>query len=236
VPGRRFITYGFSHQADYQIAAFTQRGADLSFDLHRPDGGIIEDIQLRLPGEHMARNAAAACVTALQLGIEPERLRASLAAFAGVRRRFTRLGPAGKATVIDDYAHHPTEIAATLKAARTVAGHDRVTAILQPHRYSRLRDHFDGFCSAFDDADTVLIADVFAAGESPIEGADADALATAIAGYGHKAVARIHHWDELPKHLQAATAEPGLIVFMGAGDITKHAHAYVEAEGGSVAA
>ena len=156
--------------------------------------------------------------------IEDAVLRRALAGFAGVKRRFTKVGEAGGVTVIDDYGHHPVEIAAVLEAARSVA-RGRVVAVVQPHRYTRLRDLFEDFCTCFNDADAVLVADVYAAGESPIEGIHRDALVEGLRSHGHRQVAPLVDVDDLPAMIDSLTAPGDLVVCLGAGSITSWAAA-----------
>ena len=147
---------------------------------------MIDDLTVSMPGEHNVQNATGAVAIAHHLGIGDDAIRAGLAGFGGVKRRFTLTGTWNGVDVFDDYGHHPVEIAAVLKAARSVAGGGHVIAVVQPHRYTRLRDLFDGFCSCFNDADTVIVAPVYAAGEAPIEGVDRDALVEGMRIRGHR--------------------------------------------------
>jgi UDP-N-acetylmuramate--alanine ligase len=180
-----------------------------------------------MTGRHNVLNAAAAVAVARELGVSPEAIRAGLAGFGGVKRRFTTVGVAGGVRIIDDYGHHPVEIAAVLRAAREVQGEGggRVLAVVQPHRYSRLKDLFEEFCTCFNDADEVIVADVYAAGEAPLEGVDKQALVEGLRRFGHRRVLAL----EEPRALAALVrqeARPGdLVVFLGAGDITAWAHA-----------
>ncbi|MEX0758710.1 MAG: cyanophycin synthetase, partial [Tistlia sp.] len=179
----------------------------------------IEGLELPMPGEHNALNATAAIAVADQLKVPAEAIRKGLKNFSGVKRRFTRTGIAHGITVIDDYGHHPVEIAAVLRAARQTAAR-RVVAVVQPHRYSRLAGLFEEFCRCFNDADAVIVADVYAAGEAPIEGADKEHLAAGLRSHGHRQVVEL----ESPEALAATVAEiagPGdLVVCLGAGNIT----------------
>ena len=179
---------------------------------------------LPMPGLHNVCNALAAIAVGLQLGVAPDAIRSALAGFSGVRRRFTTTGIANGVRVVDDYGHHPVEIAAVLAAARA-ATTGRVIAIVQPHRYSRLSDLFADFTRCFGDADTVIVADVYPAGEAPIEGANRDALVEGLRREGHGKVLALASPADLPG-LIAAEARPGdLVVFLGAGDITAWAYA-----------
>jgi UDP-N-acetylmuramate--alanine ligase len=181
-------------------------------------------MRLPMPGQHNVQNALAAIAIGIELGLDERVMRRALGEFGGVGRRFTRTGTWNGVGVIDDYGHHPVEIAAVLKAARTVA-EGRVIAVVQPHRYSRLHALFTEFCTCFNDADTVIVADVYPAGESPIVGADRDALVAGLQRHGHKHVLAL----DAPEHLAERVAElvaPGdLVVCLGAGSITRWAQA-----------
>ena len=159
-----------------------------------------------------------------ELGVEVDQIRAGLAAFGGVRRRFTTTGVVGGVRVIDDYGHHPTEIASVLAAARAIT-EGRVIAVVQPHRFTRLRDLFQEFCVCFNDADAVIVADVYPAGEAPIEGFDRDALAEGVRRHGHRQVLTTDSPSDLPALIAAEAAPGDLVVFLGAGDITAWANA-----------
>jgi UDP-N-acetylmuramate--alanine ligase len=177
-------------------------------------------------GQHNVQNALAAIAVAHEMGIDDETIRRGLAGFAGVRRRFTRIGEAHGITVIDDYGHHPVEIAVTLRAARQAyGGSGAVIAVVQPHRYTRLRDLRDDFARCFGDADAVIIADVYAAGEAPIAGVDRDMLVERISRAGHSRVFALDGPGQLPS-LVWSIARPGdVVVCLGAGNITAWAHA-----------
>ncbi|MDQ2954175.1 MAG: UDP-N-acetylmuramate--L-alanine ligase, partial [Pseudomonadota bacterium] len=226
---RRIVTYGENQQADVRLADLSQADGHSRFAaVFRPREGeeeqIIADLVLPMPGRHNALNATAAIAVAHKLGIDGGVIRKALAAFGGVKRRFTRTGDWNGVTVIDDYGHHPVEIAAVLRAAReSVRG--KVIAVMQPHRYTRLRDLFEPFCTCFNDADAVIIADVYAAGEAPIAGADRDSLVAGIRARGHGQVLAL----EAPEKLAAMVKElarPGdYVVCLGAGSITQWAYA-----------
>nr|WP_321359761.1 UDP-N-acetylmuramate--L-alanine ligase [uncultured Hyphomonas sp.] len=234
VTDRRRITYGFNRQADIRAANLQTDLAGAHFDvaLRRPGSAMprmIEGLTLPMAGEHNVQNALAAIAVALELGATDEQIRNALISFGGVKRRFTAVGEwtpeAGKAPVriIDDYGHHPVEITAVLKAARAMQGQGQIIAVCQPHRYTRLRDLFEEFSRCFDQADEVLVAPVYEAGESPIEGYDADTLVASIRRHGHRAVSRLDSLDNLPDVIRAH-AEPGaMVVCLGAGDITRYA-------------
>jgi UDP-N-acetylmuramate--alanine ligase len=223
---RRIVTYGFSAVADLRAENVEPDGVGSRFDavvLER-DGErrTIGGIHIPLPGRHNVQNALAAVAVALELGIPDEQVVTGFERFEGVKRRFTRAGEVDGATIIDDYAHHPVEIRAVLSAAReTTAG--RVIAVMQPHRYTRLNALMADFQSAFNDADIVFVAPVYAAGEEPIDGADSDALAEGIRAHGHRMVKTVSDPEDLARSLRDIAAEGDTIVCMGAGDITKWA-------------
>ncbi|PWE17717.1 UDP-N-acetylmuramate--L-alanine ligase [Marinicauda salina] len=223
IEDRRVITYGLNPQAQVR-AVDVEMGPDgARFDLvFRPPGDgetRWSDIRLPMAGEHNVLNAAAALAVFQALGGEADAARRALSKFAGVKRRFTVTGEANGVTVVDDYGHHPVEIEAVLRAARQRAGEGRVIAVVQPHRYTRLHDLFDDFCSCFNDADSVLVAPVYAAGETPIEGADQEGLVQGLVAYGHRDVAATTR-ESLPDDLKTRIRPGDLVVCLGAGDIT----------------
>lgn len=225
---RRVITYGFNPQADVRglDLVMDRDGARFSVEF-RPRGAVaghrIDGLHLPMAGQHNVQNAIAAIAVARELGGSDEAIRAGLARFGGVKRRFTTAGVWREATIIDDYAHHPVEIAAVLKAARQVAP-GRVIAVVQPHRYTRLRDLFADFVTCLNDADVAVIADVYAAGEAAIPGAGADDLAAGLVAAGHRRVVKLDSLDGLAAVI-GAEARPGdYVVCMGAGDITAAAN------------
>lgn len=227
VTDRRLITYGFSPQADVRAEniRFAQGGS--FFDVvvaERLQGEEVrlEGVQLPMPGEHNVQNALAAIAVARSLGIEFETIKAALGKFGGVKRRFTRVGEWNGAAIIDDYAHNPFKIAAALKAARQ-AYSGPIVAILQPHRYTRLRDTFEQFCTCLNDADVAVIAPVYAAGEQPIEGYDRDTYAQALRAHGHRNVLTVDGPEDLPKLVNSLAKSGGAVVFLGAGSITQWA-------------
>ena len=231
---RRVTTYGFSAQADVRGDAVSPVPGGNRFDvvIRQRDGATrrIEGIELPMPGRHNVQNALAAVAVALELGCADALIQQGFAKFAGVKRRFTNVGEVSGATIIDDYAHHPVEIRAVLSAAREgVKG--RVIAVVQPHRFTRLRDLMDDFQGAFNDSDVVYAAPVYAAGEAPIAGVDSDALVAGLKARGHRAAATVAGPGELAEAL-AGTLEPGdMVVCLGAGDITKWAAGLAEAVG-----
>ncbi|CAK0761169.1 UDP-N-acetylmuramate--L-alanine ligase [uncultured Gammaproteobacteria bacterium] len=229
VSDRRIVTYGLSPQAEVRGVNVQLGAGGARFDviLARRSGRTtltVEGVILPMYGLHNVRNALAAIAVGDVLGIDAERMRDGLAKFTGVKRRFTRTGEAGGIAVIDDYAHHPVEIAAVLKAARTAVP-GRVLAVVQPHRYSRLQSLFEEFCSCFNDADTVIVADVYSAGEVPIAGIDRDGLVEGLRERGHRHVVPLAGAEALPR-LVAELGRPGdLVICLGAGNITTWANA-----------
>ncbi|MBY6200829.1 UDP-N-acetylmuramate--L-alanine ligase [Maritalea mobilis] len=224
ITDRRVTTFGFNAQADVRAMNLTYKGGIAHFDIAlQPEGKIIEGCTLPMPGDHNVSNALAAVAVARHLGMKADEIRAALANFKGVNRRFTRVGEVGGVTVIDDYGHHPVEIAAVLRAARQ-ACEGRVIAVHQPHRYTRLHSLFDDFCSCFNDADVVGIAEVYAAGEEPIAGASRDDLVAGLIRHGHRHAVAVNSEDDLEK-LVRAEARPGdMVVCLGAGTISAWAH------------
>jgi len=225
ITDRRVITYGFNAQADVRAMNLTYKGGVAHFDVAlQSEDMMIEGCSLPMPGDHNVSNALSAIAVARHLGMKGDEIRAALANFEGVNRRFTRVGEIDGVTIIDDYGHHPTEIAAVLKAARQ-ATEGRVIAVHQPHRYTRLHHHFDDFCSCFNDADVVGITDVFAAGEDPIEGASRDDLVAGLIRHGHRHARAVVSEDDLER-LVREQARPGdMVVCLGAGTISAWANA-----------
>jgi UDP-N-acetylmuramate--alanine ligase len=230
ITDRRLISYGFSPQADVRAleASFDLRGAEFDVELRDRISGLvshrIQRLRLPMAGRHNVQNALAAIAVARELAISDDVLRRALAGFGGVKRRFTRTGTVAGITVIDDYGHHPVEIRAVLATARQTYG-GRVVAVVQPHRYTRLSALFEEFCTAFNDADCVLVAPVYAAGEAPIAGIDRDALVDGLRRHGHRDVRSLDGPEQLPD-LVASIAQSGdLVVCLGAGNITAWANA-----------
>jgi UDP-N-acetylmuramate--alanine ligase len=225
VGDRRIVTYGFSATADIRGDNVTPvpGGNRFSVIVRTRDGErVIPDLMLPMPGRHNVQNALSAVAVAIELGISDEAIRTGFARFGGVKRRFTKVGETAGVTIIDDYGHHPVEIRAVLAAAREGAT-GRVLAVVQPHRFTRLRDLMADFQAAFNDADGVYVAPVYAAGEAPIEGVDAAALAAGLLAAGHRSAVTVTGADDLAYQL-AADARPGdMVVCLGAGDITRWA-------------
>jgi UDP-N-acetylmuramate--alanine ligase len=229
VADRKIVTYGFSPQADVRGINVRADAGGSRYDILIADrkGGAprkIEDMYLPMLGVHNVENSLAATAVADRMGIDEATLRRAFAEFKGVKRRFTRVGEANGVAVIDDYAHHPVEIAAVLKAART-ATRGRVIAVVQPHRYTRLHDLFESFCTCFNDADAVIVADVYAAGEASIPGADRDSLVEGLRRRGHRQVIALAAPDALAATVAPLVAVGDLVVCLGAGSITAWAHA-----------
>ncbi|MEP0565107.1 MAG: UDP-N-acetylmuramate--L-alanine ligase, partial [Paracoccaceae bacterium] len=220
ITDRRIVTYGFNAQADVRATNLTYKAGKAHFDIELSEGITIENCQLPMPGDHNVSNALAAVAVARHLGMKGVEIREALENFKGVNRRFTKVGEVDGVTIIDDYGHHPVEIAAALKAARqTVADtpEARVITVHQPHRYSRLHNHFEDFCTCFNDADVVGIAEVFAAGEDPIEGASRDDLIAGLIRHGHRHARAVVSEEDLAR-LVREQARPGdIVVCLGAG-------------------
>ena len=223
---RRVVTYGFSALADLRAENVAPVPGGSKFDvlvLER-DGSrrTIENIHVPIPGRHNVQNALAAIAVALELGISDEAIVGGFERFEGVKRRFSKVGEADGAIVIDDYGHHPVEIRAVLAAAREGA-EGRVIAVVQPHRYTRLQALMEDFQNAFNDADIVMVAPVYPAGEDPIEGVDSTALAEGLRARGHRMVKAVSDPTDLAGSLRDIAAEGDMIICLGAGDITKWA-------------
>ncbi|MDA5195079.1 UDP-N-acetylmuramate--L-alanine ligase [Govanella unica] len=236
VHDRKIVTYGLSPQADVRgiNLSFANGNAEYDVEIRDRQNGetrVIAGVKLPMPGTHNVQNSLAAIAVAAELGISDDVVRSALAGFGGVKRRFTKVGVIDGVTIIDDYGHHPVEIAAVLKAGRQ-AYDQRVIAVVQPHRYSRLNSLFEEFCTCFNDADTVIVADVYAAGEEPIPGRDRDALAEGLRAHGHRHVIALDNQADLAV-LVAAEAVPGdVVICLGAGSISAWAYDLPEALAG----
>lgn len=232
IKDRRVVTYGFSASADLRAENVVTEGGMTRFDalvLERSgERRRIEGVSLPMPGRHNVQNALAAIAVGLELGLADDVIARGFERFGGVKRRFTRVGEVGGTLIIDDYAHHPVEIRAVLSAARDSTS-GRVIAVVQPHRFTRLRDLMEDFANAFVEADVVLVAPVYAAGEQPIEGVDAEALAEGIRSHGHRSVHTVRDAADLAHCLRDLAAEGDLVICMGAGDITKWAAGLADA-------
>lgn len=228
VTDRRVITFGFNAQADVRATGLRFENGKAQFDIllqGEGEGSKIEGCTLPMPGDHNVSNALAAVAVARHLGMKRSEIREALAQFAGVNRRFTRVGEVlGGVTVIDDYGHHPVEIAAVLKAARQ-ATKGRVIAVHQPHRYTRLSSLFEEFCTCFNEADVVAIAEVYSAGEEPIPGASRDDLVAGLIAHGHRHARAILDEEDLARMVREQARPGDMVVCLGAGSISAWANA-----------
>ncbi|PLS22444.1 UDP-N-acetylmuramate--L-alanine ligase [Neptunicoccus cionae] len=221
---RRVMTYGFNKQADVRADNLRYENGQAYFDVYlQSEDTHIQNVVLPMPGDHNVSNALAAIAVARHLGLKRTEIREALKNFKGVNRRFTRVGVVNGVTVIDDYAHHPVEITAVLSAAKQ-ATKGRVVAVHQPHRYSRLNDLFEDFCSCFNDADVVGISDVYAAGEDPIAGADRDGLVAGLTAHGHRKAVAVPDEAALQAFVQENCEKGDLLVCLGAGTISAWAN------------
>lgn len=231
VTDRRVVTFGFNAQADVRASGLRFENGKAHFDIllqGEGEASIIESCTLPMPGDHNVSNALAAVAVARHLGMKKEEIREALAGFAGVNRRFTKVGEVGGVAIIDDYGHHPVEIAAVLKAARqAVSGTPgaRVIAVHQPHRYTRLSSLFNDFCGCFNEADVVAIAEVYAAGEDPIPGASRDDLVSGLIAHGHRHARAILDEADLARLFREQTRPGDIFVCLGAGTISVWANA-----------
>lgn len=228
---RIVVTYGFNAQADVQATNIRQHSNGSVFDVKfaanvNGEALVLKDVFLPMLGQHNVQNALSALAIARRMGMAPASMKNALSNFSGVKRRFTKTGETNGVTVIDDYGHHPVEIQAVLKAARQAVAESggRVIAVVQPHRYTRLKSLFDDFCTCFNDADSVIVADVYAAGEQPIDGADKDSLAAGLAACGHKNVTALPSRDQLARIISEQAQNGDFVICLGAGDITKWAY------------
>ena len=229
IEDRRVITYGQNPQSDVRLSAVDLSGGKSRFSVSIRDRKSrtvlkIEDLVLPMPGHHNALNATAAIAVAYHLGMAPDLIREALKGFGGVKRRFTKTGEWNGAEIFDDYGHHPVEISAVLKAARASTS-AKVIAIVQPHRYTRLASLFEQFSTCFNDADCVIVADTYAAGEAPIAGADRDALVQGIKAHGHRHVIALPDSASLAGIVHGIATEGDYVVCLGAGNITQWAYA-----------
>ena len=229
VVDRRIITYGENPQADVRLVDLDHANGKSRFsvvfrDRDGKEVHAIRKLELPMPGRHNALNATSAIAVASELKIADDTIRSALAKFGGVKRRFTRVGEWNGAVIIDDYGHHPVEIAAVLKAAREVAK-GQVIAVVQPHRYTRLKTLFEPFSTCFNDADAVIVAHVYPAGEAPIEGADRDHLVEAVRARGHRNVIPLDGPEQLAGLIKSLAKPGDYVVCLGAGSITQWAYA-----------
>ncbi len=217
-------TYGFSHQADYRAKDLSFKGSQSEYTVIR-NGETLGKMVLQVPGTHSVLNSLSVVALAMEMGIGFDTIQRGLAAYGGVRRRFEIKGLNNDIMVVDDYAHHPTEVKATLKAARN--GWDRrIIAIFQPHLYTRTRDFFRDFASAFLDCDIFIVLDIYPAREEPIEGVSGELVSTAAKESGHKDVMYIPKMDELSDHLDSIVRPGDMIIGIGAGSIWRFIESY----------
>jgi UDP-N-acetylmuramate--alanine ligase len=229
IEDRRIITYGENPQSDARLADLTPfaGGSKFKVEFRNRATGVahdIPDLMLPMPGRHNALNATAAIAVAHEIGIPDDTIRKALAGFGGVKRRFTKTGDWNGVTIIDDYGHHPVEIAAVLKAARD-STKGRVIAVVQPHRYTRLQSLFEEFCTCFNDADAVIVADVYPAGEAPIAGIDRDNFVLGLRSHGHREVIPLDGPGALAGVVRDVAKPDDFVVLLGAGNITQWAYA-----------
>src|SRR5438876_9123964 len=229
IEDRRIITYGENPQADARLVDLVPMGSGSSFKVVFRDRKTdvaheIAGLMLPMAGRHNALNATAAIAVAHELGLPDDAIGKAIAGFGGVKRRFTRTGEWNGITVIDDYGHHPVEIAAVLKAARE-STNGKVIAVVQPHRFTRLQSLFEEFCTCFNDADAVVVAEVYPAGEAPIEGIDRDHFVTGLRAHGHREVIPLPSPAELAQVVRGLAGPGDLVVCLGAGNITQWAYA-----------
>ncbi|MDO9224037.1 MAG: cyanophycin synthetase, partial [Caulobacter sp.] len=229
VENRRLVTYGTNPQAQVRAMHISMGPDGAQFDvLITPNDGEpirYEALKLPMAGLHNVMNACAAIAVARELGVDAESIRKGLAGFGGVKRRFTTTGVVDGVRIIDDYAHHPVEIAAVLTAARAVTPDGKVIAVVQPHRFTRLRDLMAEFSACFNDADVVIVADVYTAGEAPIEGVDRDALVEGLRRYGHRRAIPLEGPGALAALVREEAKAGDIVVLCGAGDITSWSYA-----------
>ena len=230
VDNRRLVTYGLNPQAMVRAENCDMRADGCGFDVVIQNGETtrIEGLHLPMAGWHNVSNALAAIAVARELDVADDAIKSGLASFGGVKRRFTTTGVVDGVRIVDDYGHHPVEIAAVLKAARQVTATSdggRVIAVVQPHRYTRLRDLLEEFSTSFSDADSVIVADVYPAGEAPIAGVDKHALVDGVRRYGHRHVQALENAAVLPRLIREEAKAGDLVVLLGAGDITAWAYA-----------
>jgi len=228
ISDRRVVTYGFNAQADVRAINLHYKAGVAHFDVAlQAEDDVIEGCSLPMPGDHNVSNALSAVAVARHLGMKKAEIKEALRKFGGVNRRFTKVGEVDGVTIIDDYGHHPVEIAAVLKAARQ-ATTGRVIAVHQPHRFTRLSHHFEEFCACFNDADVVGIAEVFSAGEDPIEGASHEDLVAGLIRHGHRHARVVADQDDLTRLVKEQAKAGDMVVCLGAGTISTWANALPE--------
>lgn len=237
VSDRKIITYGFNPQADIRAENIRINADGCVFDVtfagwlnENGQDQKITGIHLSMLGKHNVQNSLVALGVAKEMGVDEATMKTAMNSFGGVKRRFTKTGEVEGITIIDDYAHHPVEIDVVLKTARaaTAEKNGNVITVMQPHRYSRLQDLYEEFCRCFNDADHVIIADVYEAGEKPIEGVNKDYLAKGLKEHGHRSVQVLHDKDDLPRMIADLAQKDDMVILMGAGNITHWAYALPE--------
>ena len=217
---RRVVTYGMSRHADYRASAVSTDGLQTTFRVHYREL-LLGEVSLGMPGLHNVANALGAIATAMELEVAVTTVATALDGYSGIERRFTIRGEVGGVTVVDDYGHHPVEIVATLEAAGSAYPERRLIAVFQPHRYSRLRDLWDEFCAAFNQATEVVVCPVYAAGEPALDGVDARAIGQALRDRGHRMVKVVDDLDGATAHL-ADSVQPGdVVITLGAGNVNQ---------------
>ncbi|TDX30267.1 UDP-N-acetylmuramate--L-alanine ligase [Modicisalibacter xianhensis] len=222
---RQFVTYGFSPDADYRIADFVQEAGEIRFTALRPEGHAPLQVRLAMPGEHNAQNALAAIAVATDAGVDDEAIQRGLAGFAGVGRRFQVHGEyalpqeAGEVMLVDDYGHHPREVEMVIRAVRAGWPERRLVMLYQPHRYSRTHDLYEDFVRVLSGVDTLLLLDVYSAGEAPIPGAEGRTLAGSIRQRGQVDPIFVEQKSELPRLLAHVLRDGDILITQGAGDV-----------------
>jgi UDP-N-acetylmuramate--alanine ligase len=224
---RRVVTYGTSRQAEIRAENIEQAGLKTRFDVMVEDE-LLGTAELQVPGLHNVRNALASIAIGIELDIDFDNIRDGLKRFTGVQRRFQKLGEAQDVLVVDDYAHHPTEIVATLEAASAGWPDRRIVAVFQPHLYSRTRDFQEGFARAFFNADVLVITDVYGSREDPIPGINGQKLVDLATRYGHRDVHYVADKEKLPAYLAGLTQPNDTVVTMGAGDVHRYGQRFLD--------
>ncbi len=225
---KNLVTYSATEDADLRVQNISMDIHGLTFDVVFKTGREIRNLKMPVYGEHNASNAMVAIAIGDFLGFNDEQIRKALAAFNGVKRRFTKVGEYQDVAIIDDYGHHPTEISTTLKAARALAKNHKVICVFQPHKYSRVSSLFNEFCAAFSDADCVIVADVYSAGQPPIKGATQDDLVEGIKKSGHKNVIKLTSEKELAALIKPQISAGDMVFCTGAGTVTYWAAALAD--------
>jgi UDP-N-acetylmuramate--alanine ligase len=222
---RQVITYGFAEDADYRISDMQREGLSTRFVVHRPEGKSSLPVSLNMPGTHNVLNATAAVAVACDEGLQEAAMQQGLASFAGVGRRFTQLGevvfPGGKALLVDDYGHHPTEVKATLESARQAWPQRRVVMVYQPHRYTRTRDLYEDFVAVLSSCDVLVLLDVYPAGEEAIPGADSRSLTRSIRQRGQVEPIFAEQIEDVPELLSSIVGEGDVVITQGAGNVAR---------------